>query len=300
MTDRLPPLPWVRVFEVAARHGNFVTAARELSVSPGAVSRTIKELEDFMGVALFVRKTRGVELTEAASVYARAVAPSIQQIAQASTQLRSSAQHESIRVTSMPALAQCWLVSRLGEFNQLHPDISVVVSAEPAVVDLSQSQFDLALRYDSKQHPGCELIELFGDELFPVVSPKLAAKAALRTPQDLFQLTALHDTYWESDWNVWLGALGLEAPKRWRGLYFSLYAMAIDAAVAGQGVLIGHAALIGDQLRSGTLVAPFGQRVSSPKRYYAVARSDRACTAAVRAFLDWLHSRSQSWSSVAA
>ncbi len=288
MSDRLPPLLWVRVFEAAARHGNFVAAARELSVSAGAVSRTVKELEEFMGVELFVRKARGVELTETAAAYARAIAPAIRQIAQASAELRSSAQHQSLRVTAMPALAQRWLVPRLGEFYELHPDITVIVSAESAVLDLANSAFDVALRHGSSEPSGCELVELFREEMFPVLSPKLAAKHALQSPQDLFGLTALHDTYWESDWSIWLSAQGLEPPKRWRSLYFTLYTMAVDAAVAGQGVLVGHAALIEDELRRGDLVAPFAPRVSSPKRYYAAVRSDRAAMPAVRSFIDWL------------
>jgi LysR family glycine cleavage system transcriptional activator len=288
MSDRLPPLLWVRVFEAAARHGNFVAAARELSVSAGAVSRTVKELEEFMGVELFVRKARGVELTAAAAAYARAIAPAIRQIAQASVELRASAQHQSLRVTAMPALAQRWLVPRLGEFYEQHPDITVMVSAESAVLDLANSAFDVALRHDSGEPEGCELVELFREELYPVLSPKLAAKANLRSPQDLFGLTALHDTYWESDWAVWLAAQGLEAPRRWRSLYFTLYTMAVDAAVAGQGVLIGHAALLEEELRRGDLVAPFPQKVSSPKRYYAVVRADRAVLPAVKAFIEWL------------
>jgi len=294
MANRLPPLLWVRVFEAAARHGSFVAAAEELSVSPGAVSRTIKELEKFTGVQLFVRKARGIELTEAARTYARAIGPALQQIAQATAELRASTRHEPLRVTAMPALAQRWLVPKLGEFYQRHPDITVIVSAESAVIDLPKSQYDLALRYGGNHPPDCEVIELFREEMFPVVSPKLAATVPLRRPEDLFQLTALYDTYWESDWSLWLGAVGLEPPRRWRGLYFTLYSMAVDAAVAGQGVLIGHAALIADELRSGKLVAPFAQRISSPKRYYAVVRPDRASSSAVGAFLEWLRDQSRS------
>lgn len=292
MNDRLPPLPWIRVFEVAARHGNFVSAARELFVSPGAVSRTVKELEEFLGVTLFVRKSRGIELTEAAAAYARAISPAIQQIAQASNEIRATRDQQTLRVTAMPALAQRWLVPRLGEFNELHPHISVVMSADSAIVDMAQGQYDVALRYDAAMHPECEQVELFREEIFPVLSPQLAMRFPLRVPGDVFQLNALYDTYWEPDWNLWLSAQGVEAPANWRGLYFTLYTMAVDAAVAGQGILIGHAALIQDELRSGALVAPFAGRVRSPKRYYALVPRERAALPAVRAFLDWLYTRS--------
>ena len=292
MSDRLPPLDWIRVFEVAARHGNFVAAAKELFVTPGAVSRTIKELEAVLGVTLFVRKSSGVALTAAAVGYARAIGPAIRQIEQASADMRASAQHQTLRVTAMPALAQRWLVPHLGEFNRLHPDITVIVSAESDIVDMSKGRYDVALRYDAAEHADCEVMELFRDELFPVISPRLARQVPLRVPQDLFALTALYDTYWESDWGLWLDAQGLKAPARWRGLYFTLYTMAVDAAVAGQGVLIGHAALIRQELHNGELIVPFASRITSTKRYYALVGNDRAGSPAVRAFIDWLYSRS--------
>lgn len=292
MNDRFPPLDWIRVFEVAARHGNFVAAAKELFVTPGAVSRTIKELESALGVTLFVRKPSGVALTAAAADFARSIGPAIRQIEQASVALRSSPHHQTLRVTAMPALAQRWLVPHLGEFNGLHPDITVIVSADSDIVDMGKGQYDVALRYDAAHPPDCELMELFRDELFPVVSPKLAQRVPLRVPQDLFALTALYDTYWEADWGLWLEAQGLQVPGRWRGLYFTLYTMAVDAAVAGQGVLIGHTPLIRDELHRGELIVPFASRVTSAKRYYALVRRDRTDSPAIRAFLDWLYSRS--------
>jgi LysR family transcriptional regulator, glycine cleavage system transcriptional activator len=288
LANRVPPLLWVRAFEAAARHESFVTAAKELAVTPGAVSRTIRQLEAFMGVALFVRGVSGVELTSAARTYASAIAPAIRQIALASAEVHSSVRQKTLRVCAMPALAQRWLVPRLGEFNDLHPDITVLIAAQSAPPGLSQTSFDVALCDDDDKNADCIKLELFSEEIFPVVAPKLASRLSLQRPEDLFQFTALHDTYWESDWDAWLGALGLQPPKRWRGLYFTLYAMAVDAAVAGQGVLIGHGALIEDELRSGKLIAPFSQRVRCSKRYYAIARQGRSASSAVRAFMDWL------------
>lgn len=292
MNNRLPPLDWIRVFEVAARHGNFVLAAKELFVTPGAVSRTIKELEGALGTTLFVRKPSGVTLTGAAEAFARSIGPAIRQIEQASTDFRSSKRHQTLRVTAMPGLAQRWLVPQLGEFNSLHPDITVTVSADSDIVDMSKRQYEVALRYDAASHPDSLTMELFRDELFPVVSPRLAQRVPLRVPQDLFALTALYDTYWEADWGLWLETHGLQVPNRWRSLYFTLYTMAVDAAVAGQGVLIGHAALIRDELNSGELIVPFAPRITSTKRYYALVHGDRADSPATRAFLDWLYLRS--------
>jgi LysR family glycine cleavage system transcriptional activator len=288
MSERSPPLLWVRVFEAAARHGSFLSAAKELSVSAAAVSRTIKELERSIGVRLFIRGARGVELTDAARTYAQALAPALRQIASASAQIRAAAPDNSVRVTAMPVLAQRWLLPRLGAFKELHPEVTVRVAADSAVLDPTRGEFDVALRYGEDRPAGCEFIDLFGEELTPVLSPKLASTLNLRVPEDCFRLTALYDTYWESDWSDWLATLGLQTPRRWRGLYFTLYTMAVDAAIAGYGVLIGHTAFIKDELKSGALVAPFISRLVPPKRYYALVQTHRASSPAVRAFVHWL------------
>ena len=285
---RVPPLLWVRAFEAAARHESFVAAARELSVSAGAVSRLVKQLEAFLGVELFVRNVSGVQLTDVARAYAAVVGPAIREIAVASAELCVAAREQTLRVSAMPALAQRWLVPRLREFNDLHPHITVRVAAEPAVLDPACGLFDVALRYDDAVVGDCERVDLLAEELFPVLSPELAKRAQIRVPNDLSRLTALHDTSWESDWELWFSATATPAPKRWRGVYYTLYAMAVDAAVSGQGVLIGHAALIEEELRAGRLIAPFAERVLSKKRYYALARPVRASSAAARAFMEWI------------
>lgn len=285
---RLPPLPWIRAFESAARQGSFLRAGKELSVSAAAVSRSIKELEQSIGVDLFVRHPCGVALTDAGRTYALALTPALRQIEAASTEVRAEAQRTSLRVNALPALAQRWLVPRLGGFSEAHPDITVTVCADPVRLDLRAGACDVALRYGGPDAVDCERIELFGDEIVPVVSPKLMTSHRLRVPADLFRLTALYDTYWESDWPLWLEQLDLQPPMRWRGLYFTLYSMAVDAALAGYGALIGHTALIERELRDGTLIAPFGPRVPSPRRFYALAHASRVGKPAVRAFLDWL------------
>jgi LysR family glycine cleavage system transcriptional activator len=194
----------------------------------------------------------------------------------------------------MPAFAQCWLVPRLNEFNHSHPDVTVRIAAESVLLDPSRDELDVALRYDDvpfhESHPAeCMRVDLFAEDLLPVLSPELAHRVRVREPDDLFQLTALHDTCWDTDWSAWLTAAGTPLPKRWRGLHFTLYAMALDAAVRGQGVLIGHSALIQDELQNGKLIAPFSTRLPSKRRYYALTRSARASSsAAVRAFLRWL------------
>lgn len=242
-----------------------------------------------MGIALFVRNARGVQLTETARDYARAIGPAISDIARASVEVRLGARDRPLRVMTMPAFAQRWLLPRLRDFNERRPDMPVLVSAESGALDLSHSAFDLAIGCIETCSDDCERIDLFAEEIFPVVSAELASRAQLRTHADLLGLEALHDAFWESDWQTWLDAVGVSPPARWRCRYFPLYTLAVDAALAGRGALMGHAALIENELRSGKLIAPFDMRIVAPARYCAVVRRNRVRSPAIRVFLDWLY-----------
>ncbi len=288
MANRLPPLDWVRVFEVAARTGSFAVAAEALSVSPGAVSRTVKELENFLGIRLFRRLPRGVELTSIGEDYAKRVAPAIRQIAEASANISRRKRASLLRVTAMPALGERWLVPRLGEFRDEYPDISVEVSADAAVIDLADSNFDLALRYGDGRFGDLEAVRLFPDEIYPVMAPGIATKHRISEPADMFKVPRLQDTYWTSDWKLWLDAAGIAAPADWRQTSFTLYSMALSAAAAGQGVVMGHKILVESDVRDGRLYEPFDLRVKAPKGFYYIENPNRPRSEAARAFVEWL------------
>lgn len=285
---RLPPLDWIRVFETAARTGSFVAAADRLSVSPGAVSRTVKELENYLGVNLFRRLARGVELTETGRELAVAVGPAIEQISAASERFSRRRRASVLRVTVMPAWGERWLVPRLGQFRDDHPNISIEVSADSNVIDLADSNFDLALRYGSGSFGSLESIRLFDDELFPVAAPELASRHRIESYADVFRLPALQDNIWASDWDLWFRAAGITRKPHWRLTSFTLYSMALSAAIEGQGIVMAHKVLVEDELRKGRLVALFGLRVRSEKGFFVVTDPDRPQTSAVREFIEWL------------
>ena len=286
---RLPPLDWIRVFEVAARVESFVAAGEILSVSPGAVSRTIKELEGFLGIRLFRRMPRGVELTEKGRRYAEMVAPAIAQIAQASDEISRRRPASELRATVMPALGECWLVPRLGDFRSQYPDISIEVSADAEVIEFSESDFDLALRYCDGANGDHIGEKLFDDELFPVAAPSLLGGHEPEQIQDLFSFPALQDKSWSTDWDVWLAEAGCTRPGDWHTSTFTLYSMALSAALAGQGVMIGHRLLIQEQLDNGSLVELFDLRVKSNKGFYLIKNPNPANAPSVHAFSKWLH-----------
>jgi LysR family transcriptional regulator, glycine cleavage system transcriptional activator len=293
MADRIPPLNWIRVFEVAARTNNFVAAAKLLSVSPGAVSRTVKELEKHLGIRLFQRLKRGIRLTSEGQAYAQSVAPALAQIAEASTRVGRQARANLLQITAMPALAERWLVPRLGDFQRRFPNTSVELSADASVVDLNNSDFDVALRYSDGRFTFPAFVKLFDDEVFPVAAPSALKNAGMARYSDIFKLAALQDRSWASDWGTWLGAAGVPAPRDWQSTSFTLYSMALSAAIAGQGIIIAHTRLVESELQKGTLVELFDLRVKLDKGFYAVMNPSRTPSPAANAFVSWIASQAQ-------
>lgn len=285
----LPPLNAIRAFEAAARHGSFVKAAAELGVTAGAVSQQVRTLETRLGRRLFRRQVRGVALTEAGRSYRAGVSDALDRLAAATDALIGRKERPSLRLTVLPAFAQKWLLPRLPRFHERHPRIDVDVSAEPEVVDFAAADFEIGIRYTDGNHPDLRVDLLFEDGLVPVCGPALLeGPRMLRKPADLAQHVLLHDREWKGDWPRWLAAAGVTGIETAYGPTFTLYSMAVEAAVSGLGVLVGHTALIGEELASGQLVAPFDLLVPAPHAHYLVSPKWVERRPAVRAFRAWI------------
>jgi LysR family glycine cleavage system transcriptional activator len=174
-------------------------------------------------------------------------------LAGAEAWLRALALPQEVHIATLPAIAQLWLSPRLPALRAAAPEISVSITALEAPPNLKRSLHDLSL---FPAEAGGRLVA--EDSLFPVCSPALAAR--LGRVEDLGAVPCLSDTAWDRDWEIWLQAVGVEVAVR--GPAFSLYALAVEEAVNGAGVLIGHGPLVAGHLERGTLVAPFSQRVS--------------------------------------
>ena len=246
------PLNALRAFEAAARTGAFTLAAAELGVTPGAVTAHVKALEDRLGAALFERQVRGVRLTALGLAAAEELTGAFDALAGAEARLRALALPREVHIATLPAIAQLWLSPRLPALRAAAPEISVSITALEAPPNLKRSLHDLSL-FPAER--GGRLVA--PDELFPVCSPVLAAR--LTCVEDLGLVPCLSDTAWNRDWEIWLTAVGATAAVR--GPVFSLYALAVEEAVNGAGVLMGHGALVAAHLERGTLIAPFPQRV---------------------------------------
>ncbi len=253
-----PSLNALRAFEAAARHGGYVAAAQELHVTPAAIGAQVKGLEAWLGRPLFHRRPNGLCLT----AEGRAVLPSLttafDAVNQAVRVMRSVGRPRSLTLAALPCIAQLWLAPRLPALQATF-DLDVAILTRDDPPDYARELVDLGLYVGEAVPAGCTSRVLARDDLFPVCAPALAA--GLRHPRDLAGATLLHDSVWREDWPRWLSAHGAGALRPAREAAFSLYGIALDAALAGHGVLIGHSALVAEPLAAGRLVAPFGDRV---------------------------------------
>src|SRR5712692_6027355 len=194
MNGHLPPLSALRAFEAAARNMSFSKAADELNVTPAAISHQIHALEEDLGVRLFHRLSRSIELTASARVLLPGLSDAFAGIHASVRRLRAHNDTGTLTVTASPSIAAKWLVLRLHRFQAQHPDIDVRISTSDDVVDLTKGDFDLAIRYGTGRYPGLAVELLLQNEVCPACSPALLAGGpALRTPEDLRHHALIHD-----------------------------------------------------------------------------------------------------------
>ncbi|MTH98733.1 LysR family transcriptional regulator [Roseibium sp. RKSG952] len=251
------PLNALRAFEAAARLGGFSSAAIELGVSAGAISAHVKALEEDLGAPLFDRNARGVALTALGQKVLPDLTLAFDMMGQATQTLRTEARPQVVHIVTLPSIAQLWLSPRLPELRLAEPEIEVSLTAEEAPPNLKRAPYDIYLFF------GGELGEAVSNNvIFPVCAPALANR--LKTPEDLSSVTCLSDSTWFNDWQQWTSAAMPEQGFAPKGPVFSLYALAVEEALNGAGVLMGHSALVEPHLKSGRLVAPFETKVTLP------------------------------------
>jgi LysR family glycine cleavage system transcriptional activator len=290
MARKLPPLNALPCFEAAARLLNFSKAAEELSVTPGAISRAIKHLEDQLDVQLFERGTRSVRLTTVGEPYARAVRDMLEQLAVATASATARRADSTLNVSTSDGFAGRWLVPRLYRFHRAQADIDVRVATTGKLTNFFGDGIDIAIRYGAGNYPGLTAEFLTDEEVFPVCSPALLkGKHPLRRPGDLRHHTLIRDAY-PIDWAAWLASAGVKGVNPRGGLTFDSYTFAVDAAVKGEGIVLGRSTLVADDLAAGRLVRPFEQALKGVSSFYVVYPPEAIRQRKVRVFRDWLFS----------
>jgi DNA-binding transcriptional LysR family regulator len=289
----LPPLTALAAFEAAARHASIKRAAAELNVTPGAVSRQVRALEEDLGCVLFTRVHRGIEPTEAGTQLAETLAAGFARTGDVCRRLRAQGQAPRLTVGATTAFAGFWLIPRIGGFWQRHPEITVdhAVSDEPP--GLASGGVDLAFRYGHGEWPGLHAVRLFGDSLVPVCAPNFAAERGVLRLEDVPDLPRLGlrgvDPGW-IDWDAWFAWTGLppagDSARRERGV--NNYTVLIQAVRDGQGLGLGWRRLVQPLIDSGDLVTPIGAEMPAPGAHYLVRDAARQPSPAMRVFADWL------------
>jgi DNA-binding transcriptional LysR family regulator len=291
----LPPLDLVRGFEAAARRLSFTQAAQELFVTQSAVSRQVQALEEFLGVKLFERRHKALELTEAGQAYYRAAAAALAELRAATQRLRESTRGHVLTVTTTVSFASIWLVPRLGRFRQAHPGIDVRIAATHLVVDMEREGIDLAIRDVPSGRAPAGSVRLVGERLCPVASPDYLreATASLERPEDLRRhvMLTLHDPQgrwpWLA-WAAWLEANGVTDLVPGGTLTYDQYDQVVNAALHGQGVALGRMSIVESLVEEGRLVALFGKRMQVPRALHAIYAPGAENRPEARAFVDWL------------
>jgi DNA-binding transcriptional LysR family regulator len=293
--NALPALDLLVGFEAAARHLSFTKAGEELFLTQSAVSRQIKELEEQLGVGLFLRRHRALALTEAGKSFYASAAQVLTTMRAATDQLRAQAGKKGLSVTTTNSFAALWLIPRLAGFTRTHPGIDVRIMADTRVQDLDRDGLDLAIRHGPASLAGSNAVRLMGERVFPVCSPRLLKDKSrpLREPQDLRYhcLLQYDDPEGRHPWLHWKTWLEVEriADLRPAGtLSFSGYEQIIPAAIAGHGVALGRSPLVKNLLASGELVAPFKSSADPARAYFAVVSKSAGGRPEVSEFVDWL------------
>lgn len=285
----------LRGFEAAARRLSFTLAAGELSLTQSSISRQIASLERQLGKALFVRRTRALELTPAGDRLHRAVRQALAGIDRTVDEIRGAGPPR-VSVATYASFASLWLVPRLAAFQREHPEIEIRIDAADRMVDLEAEEVDLALR--SLRGAGAlpDAVELLDEEATAALSPRLLESAGLRLaePADLAALPLLElddslpSAPW-GDWKSWFEFAGAQDVRPAGRLYFTYVDQSVQAAVRGQGVALVRTPFLDDLLASGELIAPFPRlRMRTGYRFHLVSNPRRAHLPQVATFRDWL------------
>jgi LysR family transcriptional regulator, glycine cleavage system transcriptional activator len=288
----LPPLNAIRAFEAAARRGSFVEAARDLHVTHWAIGKQIRLLEDWLGVPLFERRTRGVALTDQGADLLTDVSSALARLTSATGRLRSpdTARRVSgvVRVNVLPSLALRWLLPRLSRFQDSFPSVEVKLTTTSRKLRYVGTGFDIGIRSGAEHGSGIQCETLMPDRRLPVCAPGILRDRPLKTAQDLRRHVLLHSTTTRSAWPQWFAAAGTPNLNPARDLEFDHVYLQVQAAVDGLGVALASLPLIESDIAAGRLICPLAAPELRADDYRLLIRQDRLRDPAIKAFRDWL------------
>jgi len=285
MVGTSPPIAWLRVFAVAGRTLSFTAAARELNVTPSAVSQQVRLLEHRLGQALFYRLPRGLRLTGAGEALMPICRESFQRLDSAIAELFGDRGEDRLVVRVAAGFARHWLLPRLAGFVKAHPEIPLRIVASIWAGETLDPNVQLDLQLASAPFPGMQCTRLTQDELFPVCSPRLLRG---RKPPQLGDHALLHTIGFAQGWTDWLKAAGMARPARASDLEFDSVLFSLEMAAIGHGVALARSSFVGDLLKDRRLVAPFSHRLKAADNVYLMHATGLPRSSSAGLFRDWL------------
>ena len=273
---------------------SFSKAAKELSVTPAAVGHQVKSLEHTLNERLFIRLNREIQLTEAGAQLLPGLSEVFAQLTQVMANFRKADANRTLTVSTPISVALKWLIPKLSQFKKRHPDINIRIDSNNELVNFSQEDIDIGIRYGFGDYPELHVIRLTEKaNMFPVCSPDLLKGThPLNAPEDLVNFTLLdqpivsNSRMWP-DWELWLDLVGCPDVEAHNKVQFDQSLTAMQGAVEGQGVALVDEVIAGEELASGKLVKPFDLSYLLPCSYYIVCPKNIADQHNVRIFIDW-------------
>lgn len=288
MRRKIPSTAALVSFEAAARHESFTKAAQELSLTQGAICRQIASLEDFLSVELFRRSRRGVKLTEAGLSYSRRVATQLDAVERDTLSVMGHTGANVIELAVVPTFGTQWLLPRLKDFQQQHPEVTVNLTNRTRPFLFADTDFDAAIYFGDADWSGTESHKLMGENPMPVCSPTLLGNRTSLTPQAVAELPLLQQTTRPYAWRQWFNSQNLNIARDLTGPRYELFSMLAQAAMHDMGVALIPPFLIQRELAEKRLVVANRNALSSIKAYYLMIPERKVESASLRAFRDWL------------
>lgn len=296
----MPSLNALRAYEAVSRHLSYQEAAAELHVTPAAVKQLVQKLEESLNTRLVKRQGRGIALTPAGLDATHDLRRGFKRLGDAVGKMREPQQRHSLTITVDPSFAAAWLIKRISAFKHVYPEIDVLIDSSHRIIDLQREAVDIAIRYAVKPVDGLICHRLFDDETLAICSPSIAnGPPKLRHLKDLEHVPLIHldmsGPQWKSSayrnlfsWEGWFATVNAGNIKPGRGIRFTDYNLAEQAAIAGQGVFLASLPLVKDTIEAGLMVSPFRERAKGTIGYDIVTTRESITNPNVSAFVDWV------------
>lgn len=295
---KLPPVNAIRAFEAASRHLQFQQAAEELGITPAALSYQIRQLEDHLGLKLFRRLNRSVELSREGRMIAPGVVEAFENLELTFGLLAPDVEDNTLVVSTGPAFSAKWLAPRLHAYLEENPEIDFRLSANLKLTDFDRDGVDAVIRFGAGNYPGLYVEPLFQEISLPLLSPQLYAQSGGKADESLFaNVKLIHDDSLNflgaSPWESWLKGTGYHSVDSDRGAHFNHADHCIEAAVDGGGIVMARLGFAFREIKAGRLIAPFEQAISAKGGFYFCCPPENLESEKVLHFLAWLRDEAE-------